>query len=85
MQNANSDRTVHASRERDLHLMYSLIGDRRTLTREAKNAFDYEDQEHATTTLRGLRVLRGAIVFKHIELRSHPFSVPFLGKARPGR
>ncbi len=52
--------------------MYSLIGDRRTLTHKAKNVFDYKDEEHATTTLRGLRVLRGAIVLKHIELRSHP-------------
>ncbi len=54
---------------RDLHLMYSSIGGRRTLTRDAMNIFDYEDEEHATKTLRGLRVLRGAIVLKHIELR----------------
>ncbi len=53
--------------------MSSLIGARRTLTHEVKNDSDYEDEEHATTTLRGLRVLRGAIVLKLIELRSHPF------------
>ncbi len=41
----------HAVRGHDLHLMYSPIGDRRTLTHEAKDVFDYEDQEHATTTL----------------------------------
>ncbi len=52
--------------------MYSPIDDRRTLTHEGKNVVDYENQEHATTTLRGLCVLRGAIVLKHIELRSHP-------------
>ncbi len=58
---------------RDLHLMHSLIGERRTLTHEAKNVFDYEDEEHTTNTLRGLRVPRGAIVLKYIELRSHPY------------
>ncbi len=49
-------------RGRGFYWMYSLIGDGRTLTDEAKHVFDYEDEEHATTTLCGLRVLRGAIV-----------------------
>ncbi len=61
---------------RDLHLMCSPVGDRRALTREAKNVFDSEEHEHATITLRGLRLLYWCNSLQTHRIEVTPCQVP---------